>query len=90
MRHLDNEMAVYLAERLETHLVDETGAQVLEAIQQMNTAKLPCSVMTLYTWLAGDGLDMAHETLLESAGYTLLMPLLSELIRINALTTHMC
>ena len=54
MRRLDEEMAVYLARRLETHLLDDIGAQVVEAVQLMQDSARACSVHTLYSQLSID------------------------------------
>ena len=85
LRRLDDEMVVYLAERFETHLVDDAGGQILEAVQQMQSAAQLCSVPALYAWLSDDSdLDAAMQA------EAVLMPLLSELVRVGVLTTRAC
>ena len=82
---LDDEVVVYLAERFETHLVDDAGGQILEAVQQMQSAAQPCSVPALYAWLSDDSdLDAAMQA------EAVLMPLLCELVRVGVLTTRAC
>lgn len=112
VRLLDEEMAVYLAHRFETHLLDEIGAQVLETVQFMQDSAQPCSIATLYRQL---GIDPEHTyaspTRLSASGAAgpipgdsnsqydtdtnteaelVLMPLLSELVRLGVLTTQAC
>ena len=89
VRRLDDEMVVYLAESFETHLVDDIGGQILEAVQQMQTAAQPCSVRALYAWLsAGNDLDAAVQA--DSEAESVLMPLLGELVRVGVLKTQVC
>ena len=80
-------MVVYLAERFETHLVDDAGGQILEAVQQMQSAAQTCSVPTLYAWLSDvSDLDAAMQAEAEAV----LIPLLSDLVRVGVLTTRAC
>lgn len=89
MRRLDDAVVLYLTERFETHLIDDAGGQVLEAVQQMQDAAKPCSTHSLYAWLAADtGVDTAVQV--ETDAVAVLMPLLSELVRVGALTTLTC
>ena len=82
-------MVVYLAGRFETHLVDDAGGQILEAIQQMQSAAQTCSVPTLYAWFSDDSdLDSAMQS--EYEAEAVLMPLLSDLVRVGVLTTRAC
>ena len=84
-------MVVYLATRFETHLVDDAGGQILEAVQQMQSAARPCSVPALYAWLSDDrDLDAAMQAEPESEAEAVLMPLLSELVRVGVLKTQVC
>ena len=87
MRRLDDEMVVYLAERFETHLVDDIGGQILEAVQQMQSAARPSSVPALYTWLSSDA-DLGAA--IQAEPDAVLLPLLSELVRIGALAIQTC
>jgi len=81
---------VYLARRLETHLLDDSGGQVLEAMQEMQRVGTPCSTVTLYTWLLADSeADEPGQTDFQSPD-TMLMPLLNELIRIGAINAQVC
>ena len=80
-------MVVYLAERFETHLVDDAGGQILEAVQQMQSAAQTCSVPALYAWLSDvSDLDAAMQAEAEAV----LIPLLSDLVRVGVLTTRAC
>ena len=80
-------MVVYLAGSFETHLVDDAGCQILEAVQQMQSVAQPCSVPALCAWLSDDSdLDAAMPS--EYEAEAALMPLLSELIRVGVLTTQ--
>ena len=89
MRRLDDAVVLYLTERFETHLIDDAGGQVLEAVQQMQDAAKPCSTHSLYAWLVADtGVDTAVQV--EPDAVAMLMPLLSELVRVGALTTLTC
>ena len=89
VRRLDDEMVVYLAERFETHLVDDVGGQILEAVQQMQSVARPCSVPALYAWLsAGSDLDAAVQA--DSETEAVLMQLLGELVRVGVLKTQVC
>ena len=89
LRRLDDELVVYLAERFETHLVDDVGGQVLEAVYQMQSAAQPCSVPALYAWLSDDSdLDAAMQAEFEAEA--VLIPLLSDLVRVGVLTTRAC
>ena len=91
LRRLDDEMVVYLAGRFETHLVDDVGGQVLEAVQQMQIAVQPCSAPALYVWLSDDSdLEAAMQAESEFEAEAVLMPLLSELVRVGVLTTKAC
>ena len=82
-------MVVYLAERFQTHLVDDVGGQILEAVQQMQSAARPCSVPALYAWLAaGSDVDTAVQA--DSEAEAVLMPLLGELVRVGVLTIQAC
>lgn len=82
-------MVVYLAGCFETHLVDDTGGQILEAVQQMQNAATPCSVLSLYAWLWADaGFGPAIQA--ELGAEAVLMPLLSELVRVGVLATQVC
>lgn len=93
MRRLDDAVLLYLTVRLETHLIDDAGGQVLEAVQQMQDAAKPCSMPALYAWLVADtGQDTAAhlEAAPEAEAEAVLMPLLSELVRVGALTTQAC
>ena len=87
LRCLDDDVAVYVAERFETHLVDEAGRQVLQAVQKMQSAQQPCSIPALYACLTGDS-DSGGAIYLEAEAA--LMPLLSELVRIGVLSTSLC
>ena len=87
VRRLDNEMVVYLAESFETHLVDDVGGQILEAVQQMQSAARTCSVPALYAWLSA-GSDL--EAVIQAEAEAVLMPLLSELARVGVLTIQAC
>ena len=87
LRRVDDEMAVYLSERFETHLVNESGCEVLEAIQQMHVISQPCSLPALYAFLTGDSDPNAA---MHSEAEAALMPLLSELVRIGVLSTRLC
>ena len=89
-RRLDDEVVVYLAQRLETHLLDNCGGQVLEAMQEMQRSGTPCSTVSLYTWLLADAeADEPGQTDTQSPD-TMLMPLLNELMRIGAITAQVC
>ena len=93
LRRLGEESVVYLAERFETHLVDEAGSAVMDAIQQIHDASRPCSVPVLYTWLATDAdLDAADQSNpdFDAQAEAALMPILNELARIGVLTTLVC
>ena len=91
LRRLGEEMVVYLAQCFETHLVDDAGAQVLETVQQMQEAALPCSIPSLHAWLSADAAsDACMQAELESDVEAVLMPLLSELVRVGVLTTRAC
>ena len=89
LRRLDDEIAVYLARCFETHLVDDVGGQILEAVQQMQSAAQPCSVQALYAWMS-DNSDLEAATQSEFDAEAALMPLLSELVRISVLKTQVC
>jgi len=81
---------VYLAQRLETHLLDDSGGQVLEAMQEMQRDGTPCSTVSLYTWLMADSeVDEPGQTDFQSPD-TILMPLLKELMRIGAINAQVC
>ena len=87
LRRVDDEMAVYLSERFETHLVDESGCEVLEAVHKMHASGQQFSLPALYALLTGDSdLDAA----MHSESEATLMPLLSELVRIGVLSTRRC
>ena len=82
-------MVVFLAGSFETHLVDDVGGQILEAVQQMQSAARPCSVPALYAYLsAGSDVDAAVQAASEAEA--VLMPLLSELVRVGVLKTQVC
>lgn len=84
-------MVVYLARRFETHLVDDAGGQVLEAVEEMQGVAQPCSVPTLYAWLSADAaLDAATQAEHESEAEAVLMQLLGELVRVGVLTIQAC
>lgn len=87
LRRVDDEMAVYLSERFETHLVNESGCEVVEAVYKMHASGLQFSLHALYALLTGDS-DLDAETRSESEAT--LMPLLSELVRIGVLSTRRC
>ena len=82
-------MVVYLVGCFETHLLDDAGGQVLEAIQQMQNAATPCSVPALYDWLWADA-DFGPAIQAELEAEAVLMPLLSELVRVGVLATQVC
>lgn len=82
-------MVVYLAESFETHLVDDVGGQILEAVQQMQSAARTCSVPALYAWLSA-GSDVEAVIQADSEAEAVLMPLLGELARVGVLTIQAC
>ena len=82
-RRLDDEMVVYLSDSFETHLVDDVGGQILEAVLQMQSAAKPCSVPALFAWLSA-GSDVQ----LDPEAEVSLLPLLDELARVGILTVQ--
>ena len=82
-------MVVYLAERFETHLIDDAGGQILEAVHKMQSAAQPCSVPALYAWLSSDA-DLGAAIQAEYEADAVLMPVLSELVRVGVLMTRAC
>lgn len=89
LRRLDDEMVVYLADRFETHLIDDVGGQILEAVQQMQSAARPCSVSALYAWLSYNS-DVDTAVQVASEADVVLKPLLGELVRIGVITIQAC
>lgn len=91
MRRLDDDVVVYLAESFETHLIDDVGSQILESVQQMQSAARPCSVPALYAWLsAGSDVDATGQGDSEAEAEAVLVPLLDELVRVGVLTIQAC
>ena len=89
VRRLDDEMVAYLGDSFETHLVNDIGGQILEAVQQMQSASRPCSAPALYAWLsASSDLDAAVQA--DSEAEAVLKPLLGELVRVGILTIEAC
>lgn len=94
-RRLDDEVAVYLAASFETHLLDDAGGQVVEALQALQQGAIPASVVALAGWLTSDqdtaialsGVPFGEPDLqaLQHA-QSLLQPVLAELTRIGVTT----
>ena len=89
LRPLDDEVVVYLESSFETHLIDDIGYQILEAVQQMESAARPCSLRALSAWLLADSdISIAVDVDPYPKAEAMLTPLLSELLRIGALTSQ--
>lgn len=86
---LDDDIVVYLAKSFETHLIDDAGGQILEAVQQMQNAATPCTVAALYARLWADS-EFGPAVQAEFEAEVVLIPLLSELVRVGVLATHVC
>ncbi len=98
-RRLDDEVAVYLAASFETHLLDDAGGQVVEALQALQQRAIPASVAALVTWLIGDsdstvalpdaGSSDADPQAFQHA-QSVLQSMLAELTRIGVITPQPC
>lgn len=89
LRPLDDEVVVYLESSFETHLIDDIGYQILEAVQQMESAAHPCSLPALSAWLLADSdISIAVDADPYPKAEAMLTPLLSELLRIGVLISH--
>lgn len=82
-------MVVYLTGCFETHLLDDVGGQVVEAVQQMQEAATPCSLATLYAWMWTDA-NFGPAIQAELEAEAVLMPLVSELVRIGVVSPQVC
>lgn len=82
-------MVVYLATSFETHLIDDAGGQILEAVQQIQDAATACSVSVLYARLWANA-DFGPDIHAEHEAEAVLIPLLNEMVRIGILATQAC
>ena len=84
---LDDEVVVYLSERFETHLIDDAGGQLLQAVEQMQCAALRCSASSLYAWLSSDAMLDCLSPLESDA---VLLPRLDQLVQVGVLISFAC
>jgi hypothetical protein len=95
-RRLDDEVAVYLAEKFETHLLDDAGGQVLEAVLACESAGVPASLNRLFGYLSagaqwtpgGTSGELADDASDDAA--TVLLPLLTALAQVGVLDARAC
>lgn len=87
-RQLDDEVAVYLTDRFETHLLDDKAWQVLQALQALEAAAISGSVPAL----VGHLLDERSPQ--DAPGFApasqALAPVLAALVGIGVLTVSAC
>ena len=57
-RLLDGETAVYISGRFETHLLDDAGSQVLEAVSELRNTAAQCSTSAIYQYLLSGSASM--------------------------------
>ena len=84
LRRLDDQMVVYVTDRFETHLLDENGCELLEAVCQMHAVGETCSVSAVYAFLTGESTAASVAEVEEKDA---LNQLLSELVRIGVFST---
>ena len=82
-RSLDDETAVYLPDRSETHLLDGAGGMLVETLAATGEA---CSIDDLARRLAVDSPGAEPVAVYRQA----LAPLLAELVRVGVLTEQAC
>jgi len=87
-RPLDDEVAVYLTDRFQTHLLDDKAWQVLQAIQALDTPALGVSAKALAGHLLGMALPQSETDL--AAANQALAPVLAALAGIGVLTVRKC
>ena len=96
VRRLDDEVAGDLGDRFETHLLDDAGGQVLEAVRACDSAGVPASLNALLRCLGTDQERIAAAAPGEPAGglqpddAALLLPLLTALVQVGVLDTRTC
>lgn len=95
-RWLDDEMAVYLAEKFETHLLDDAGGQVLDAVRACESAGVPACLTHLFGYLSagaqrtpGAAGGVLDDDASEGAA-TVLLPLLTALVQVGVLDARAC
>lgn len=98
-RRLDDEVGVYLADRFETHLLDDKAWQVLQAIQELGLEQRHATPLALAARLlalpdalsAGDTVAASHQASAQHAdACRSLAPVLAALADIGVLTVSAC
>jgi hypothetical protein len=89
-RRLDDEVAVYLADRFETHLLDDAGGQVLEAVRACGSAGEPVSLDGLFGYLTASLETTPGDVGPSGDAATVLLPLLTALVRVGVLDARAC
>ncbi len=96
-RRLDDEVAVYLADRFQTHLLDDTGWQVMEALQQLQASAVQCTVDALVTQLIAElpatapgGADAQSAPDVHADARARLLPVLDALTQTGVLAVTAC
>ena len=89
LRKLDGVYAAYVGQRFETHLLDDAGGQILDALLAIPGSERGCGASALVDTMLVDEADSQSPDV-QLTALSALMPLLTELVRVGVLTIDEC